>query len=127
MKFFTLSFFSLFILSFVFYICYGKLTETKFDKIKEMFQEKFGYTPLSMQVGHKGGVLFWGYKEMYLINALFFHKLPTTKKILTPEELLFFRTLKNEDVLWIKVKYSSLIMGILFILLFFILVKTNGY
>jgi len=82
---------SLFFLSFLFYLIYGKLTERKFDAIVEKFKKQFGYTPFSMTVGKNGGFFFWGYKESYLICALLFTNFPATKKTLTQEEIIFLK------------------------------------
>lgn len=81
---------SLFFLSLLFYLIYGKFTERKFDVIAEKFNKKFGYLPFSMTVGKNGGFFFWGYKESYLICALLFTNFPATKKTLTQEEITFF-------------------------------------
>ncbi len=104
---------SLFFLSFLFYLIYGKLTERKFDAIAEKFKKQFGYTPFSMTVGKNGGFFFWGYKESYLICALLFTNFPATKKTLTQEEITFFKNLDKTDISWFYIKYFAMLIGTL--------------
>ncbi|MCM5694543.1 MULTISPECIES: hypothetical protein [unclassified Leclercia] len=104
---------SLFFLSFLFYLIYGKLTERKFDAIVKKFKKQFGYTPFSMTVGKTGGFFFWGYKESYLICALLFTNFPATKKTLTQEEISFFKNLDKTDISWFYIKYFAMVIGTL--------------
>jgi len=104
---------SLFLLSLLFYLAYGKFTEKKFDAIAEKFNKKFGYMPFSMAVGKNGGFFFWGYKESYLICALFFTNFPATKKILTKEEVNFFKELDRSEISWFYRKYLATVIGLL--------------
>lgn len=104
---------SLFFLSFLFYLIYGKLTERKFNAIAEKFKKQFGYTPFSMAVGKNGGFFFWGYKESYLICALLFTNFPATKKTLTQEEISFFKNLDKTEISWFYIKYFAMVIGTL--------------
>jgi len=104
---------ALFILSLLFYLIYGRITEKRFDAIADKFKSKFGYTPFSMTVGKNGGFFFWGYKESYIISALFFTKLPATKRTLTQDEIRFFKELSSDEKSWLYRKYSALIIGLL--------------
>lgn len=103
----------LFISSLLFYLIYGKLTEHKFDAIADKFNKQFGYMPFSMTVGKNGGFFFWGYKESYLISALFFTKFPATKRTLTQEEIQFFKNLGSGEISWFYRKYITLAIGLL--------------
>ncbi|WP_242685329.1 hypothetical protein [Leclercia sp. 29361] len=114
---------SLFFLSFLFYLIYGKLTERKFDAIVEKFKKQFGYTPFSMIVGKNGGFFFWGYKESYLICALLFTNFPATKKTLTQEEIIFFKNLDKSDISWFYIKYFSMVIGTLCFIVLLIMFK----
>ncbi|MCT4712376.1 hypothetical protein MUA04_19595 [Enterobacteriaceae bacterium H11S18] len=103
----------LFLLSLLFYLIYGKITERKFDVIAKKFAKQFGYMPFSMAVGKSGGFFFWGYKESYLICALFFTKFPATKKSLTPQEINFFKNLNRAEISWFYIKYIAIVIGLL--------------
>lgn len=70
-----------FTLSFLYFLIYGKITEKKFSSIADKFQKRFGYMPFPMIAGKSGGVIFWSYKESYLICSLFLPKMPGTKKL----------------------------------------------
>lgn len=98
-------------LSLLFYLIYGKYTERKFDVIAEKFKEKFGYMPFSMTVGKNGGFFFWGYKESYLICALFFTHFPATKRTLTQDEVNFFKRLDRAEISWFYKKYLAMMIG----------------
>ncbi|MCU6670215.1 hypothetical protein M8013_15850 [Enterobacteriaceae bacterium H4N4] len=104
---------SLFFLSLLFYLIYGKFTERKFDIIAEKFNKKFGYMPFSMTAGRNGGFFFWGYKESYLICALFFTNFPATKKTLTQEEVDFFKGLDRIEISWFYKKHLAMLIGLL--------------
>ncbi|MXP48617.1 hypothetical protein FD733_01455 [Pantoea sp. Eser] len=54
---------ALFILSFLFLLIYGKLTEKKFNSVADKFQKKFGYMPFSMIVGKSGGAILGAIKS----------------------------------------------------------------
>lgn len=114
-----------FLFSLLFYLIYGKVTEPKFDLIAEKFKKEFGYTPLSMIVGKSGGVFFWGYKESYIMSALFFPGFPATKKTLTEKELIFFQTLKMSEISWFYIKYAALMLGLLSFISLLIVLKVN--
>lgn len=114
---------SLFFLSLLFYLIYGKFTERKFDVIAEKFNKKFGYLPFSMTVGKNGGFFFWGYKESYLICALFFTNFPATKRTLTQEEIDFFKGLDRTDISWFYRKYLAIVIGLLSFIGLFIIFK----
>lgn len=102
-----------FVLSLLFYLIYGKFTERKFNAIADKFNSQFGYTPFSMIVGKSGGLFFWGYKESYLICALFFTNFPATKKTLTQEEVQFFKELSSDEISWFYRKYIAIAIGLL--------------
>lgn len=104
---------SLFVLSLLFYLIYGKFTERKFDFIAEKFSKRFGYMPFPMTVGKNGGFLFWGYKESYLISALFFTRFPATKRTLTEEEIKFFKDLDRAEISWFYRKYIAMVICLL--------------
>lgn len=104
---------SLFLLSLLFYLIYGKFTERKFDIIAEKFNSKFGYMPFSMTVGKNGGFFFWSYKESYLICALFFTNFPATKRTLTQEEVDFFKGLDRAEISWFYRKHLAMVIGLL--------------
>ncbi|MCH9298076.1 hypothetical protein [Pantoea allii] len=116
---------AIFVVSVLFYLIYGKVTEYKFDLIADKFKQTFGYTPFSMNVGKRGGFFFWGYKESYLMSALIFPKLPATKKTLTEEEILFFKGLKLREVSWFYIKYITLILGLLSFISLLITLKVS--
>lgn len=113
------------LVSLLFYLIYGKFTEHKFDLIAEKFQQQFGYTPFSMTVGKSGGFFFWGYKESYIMSALFFPGFRATKKTLTEEELIFFQTLKMSEISWFYIKYAALMLGLLSFISLLIVLKVN--
>lgn len=117
---------AIFMLSLLFYLIYGKLTECKFDAIAKKFHNQFGYTPFSMTVGKNGGFFFWGYKESYLLSALFFTKLPATKKMMTIDEIRFFQELHNEETSWLYRKYTALIIALLSFIGLLILLKLGS-
>lgn len=114
-----------FVVSALFYLIYGKLTEYKFGLIADKFKQKFGYTPFPVTVGKGGGLFFWGYKESYLMSALIFPKLPASKKTLTEEEVLFFKKLKPGEICWFYIKYIALIISLLSFISLLIVIKIS--
>ncbi|MFM2748651.1 hypothetical protein [Klebsiella variicola] len=114
---------AIFVASLTFYLIYGKFTELKFDIIASKFKQRFGYTPFSMTVGNGGGFFLWGYKESYLMSALIFPKFPATKKTMTEEEILFFKSLKTSEISWFYIKYIALVIGLLSFICLLILLK----
>lgn len=116
---------AIFVVSLSFYLIYGRITEYKFDLIAEKFKQKFGYTPLSVAVGKSGGFFFWGYKESYLMSALVFPSFPATKKMLTEEEIVFFKDLKTIEISWFYIKYTAFVIGLLSFLSLLIVLKVK--
>lgn len=119
----TLFLAAIFLVSLLFYLIYGKLTERKFDLIAEKFTQQFGYTPLSMTVGKSGGIFFWGYKESYIMSALIFPRFPATKRTLTQEEISFFKSLQKSEISWFYIKYTACMLGFLSLIILLILLK----
>lgn len=107
---FTLA--GVFSLSLVFYMICGKLTDPKFELIKNKFSEQFGYTPYSMRVGAMGGIPFWTYRDIILIYAIFFQGATATQKMLSKDEILFFKNLNKQDIYWLYFKYIPPIIGL---------------
>ncbi|WP_315310125.1 hypothetical protein [Pantoea vagans] len=112
-----------FTLSFLYFLIYGKITEKKFSSIADKFQKRFGYMPFPMIVGKSGGVIFWSYKESYLICSLFLPKMPGTKKTLTQEEIAFFRNLDKNEISWFYRKYLAFAVAMVSLIATLILLK----
>ena len=92
-----------FVASLLFYFIYGKFTECKFNLIADKFKQQFEYTPFSMTVAKGGGFFFWGYKEPYIMSALF-SKLPATNDYISPASLFSVAriTVSDDGVQWLE-------------------------
>ncbi|AXO73794.1 hypothetical protein B6I74_13820 [Klebsiella variicola] len=57
------------------------------------------------------------------MSALIFPKFPATKKTMTEEEILFFKSLKTSEISWFYIKYIALVIGLLSFICLLILLK----
>lgn len=83
----------------------------------DTFKERFGYVPASIILAQAGGIFLAFQKDFYFIFPFVFKKGSFPVRNMNPEHYDFIKGLPNEEISWLKVKFTLfLIMTIFFFL-----------
>jgi len=88
----------------------------------DAFKKQFGYIPEGIMLAQAGGGFLTFQKDFYFIFPLVFRKGSFPVRNMDPEHYDFIKSLPNERVAWLKIKFTLILV---MIVMFFISVITS--
>ncbi|AYN30407.1 hypothetical protein D8682_17700 [Buttiauxella sp. 3AFRM03] len=91
------------------------------------FHEKFGFIPGGITLAQAGGIFLTFQKDIYFLCILIFSKNNFIVRDVKSEHYDFINSLPKEMTRWIKIKFSLLLVSVVFLLaesvLYYIFIK----
>lgn len=104
------------ILAIFFAFVYSILTNKQHKSLCAEFYNKFGYLPDDIVSYEKGGLFFTFQKDIYFFLALLFKPNSFFVRKINKDLYDFIRELPKHKTSWIKIKFNTLLFGILILI-----------
>lgn len=106
--------FILFVLSTIVACAYSVTKNKQHLVLCELFKERFGYVPAGIILSQAGGIFLAFQKDMYFIFPFAFKKGSFPVRNMNPEHYDFIKSLPNEKISWLKIKFTLFLIMIVF-------------